>query len=96
MLLSEENFTRIVEEWNTNGREDRLEPMFGWLATSLPCYPDTINLKTMVHTRKIGISPYIELEPTAHPLAVEQQIGITLERVQNIAEEVCKINNELG
>lgn len=95
MSLSEANFTRTVEEWNINGREDRLEPMFGWLATSLPCYPETINLKTMVHTRRIEIRPYIELEPTDHPLAVEQRVGISLKRVQNIAEEVCKINNQL-
>ncbi len=28
----------------------------------------------------------IELEPTDHPLAVEQRVGITLARVQEIAE----------
>jgi hypothetical protein len=66
------------------GREQELEPMFGWLSTSIPCYPETINLKTMVHTRSVGVRPYIELEPTEHqhPLAIEQREGIAIERVK--------------
>jgi hypothetical protein len=42
----------------------------------------------MVHTREVGQRPRIELEPTDHPLAVEQRQGITRERVQEIAEIV--------
>jgi hypothetical protein len=42
----------------------------------------------MVHTRAVGVRPYIQLEPTDHPLAVEQRTGITLARVQEIAEMV--------
>lgn len=53
------------------GRERKLDPMFGWLSTSIPCYPETLELKTMVHTRSVGIRPYIELEPTNHPMAIE-------------------------
>ncbi len=40
----------------------------------------------MVHLWDDGIRPYIELEPTDHPLAVEQRTGITVERVQQIFE----------
>ncbi len=58
--------------------------MFGWLNSRLPLYPDTLNLKTNVHLRA-AIRPWIELESTDHPLALEQQEGITLERVQEIA-----------
>jgi Uncharacterized protein conserved in bacteria (DUF2199) len=47
-----------------------------------------VNLKTHVHTREVGRRPFIELEPTDHPLAVEQRDGITWERVQEIAEQV--------
>jgi hypothetical protein len=54
----------------------------------LPGYPDTLHLKTMVHTREPGRRPFIELDPTDHPLAVEQREGITWERVQEIAELV--------
>ncbi len=34
----------------------------------------------------VGQRPLIELEPTDHPLAAEQRAGITLARVQEIAE----------
>lgn len=50
---------------------------------------ETVSLKTMVHPRADGIRPYIELEPTDHPLAVEFREGITMERVQEIAEQLC-------
>jgi hypothetical protein len=85
--LSAKNFARACELWEQPGRE--AEPgYFGWLGTALPGYPDTVNLKTRVHTRAVGRRPLIELEPTDHPLAVEQREGITRERVQEIAELV--------
>lgn len=85
--LSAQNFKRAHELWTTPGRETE-PPYFGWLSTSLPCYPDTLHLKTHVHTREVGRRPFVELEPTDHPLAVEQRTGITWERVQEIAEMV--------
>lgn len=85
--LSEESMRRTLAHWKTPGREND-PPYFGWLSTSLPLYPETINLKTMVHTRSIGERPFIELEPTDHPLAVEQYEGIHWKRVQEIAESV--------
>lgn len=59
-------------------------PFFGWLNTWLKPYPDTIGLKTSVRLRDNGIRPSIELEPTDHPLAVEQRCGISIERVAEI------------
>ena len=85
--LSETNFARMSELWKTPGREQE-PPYFGWLSTQLPCYPNTINLKTHVHTRAVGERPLIEVEPTDHPLAIEQRDGIAWQRVQEIAEIV--------
>ena len=85
--LSRANFERATDLWHTPGREQE-PPYFGWLSTALPYEPDTVNLKTMVHTRPVGIRPYIEVEATDHPLAAEQRTGITWERVQEIAELV--------
>ncbi|MGW1029312.1 DUF2199 domain-containing protein [Streptomyces sp. NPDC002577] len=86
--LSQDNFARAVDLWDTPGRESE-GPYFGWLTTELPCYsPSTLNLKTNVHTRPVGQRPFVELEPTDHPLAVEQRTGITLDRVREIAEAV--------
>lgn len=81
---SETNFKRTIELLKTEGRESE-EPYFGWLSNNLHLYPDTTNLKTRVHTQPVGIVPTIELEPTEHPLAVEQRTGITLARVKEIA-----------
>lgn len=85
--LSEESFNRMSDLWETPGRESE-PPYFGWLCTRLPGYPDTISLKTQVHTRPLGERPFIELEPTDHPLAVEQRSGISLARARKIAESL--------
>ncbi|MEU9044493.1 MULTISPECIES: DUF2199 domain-containing protein [unclassified Kitasatospora] len=92
--LSRENFSRAADLWDTPGRESE-KPYFGWLTTELPIYaPSTINLKTNLRTRPIGQRPLIELEPTDHPLAVEQRTGITRERVREIAEAVLHSAND--
>ncbi|MFF9350768.1 DUF2199 domain-containing protein [Streptomyces sp. NPDC014734] len=86
--LSRTNFTRALDVWETPGRESE-QPYFGWLSTELGLYsPRTTNLRTNVHTRSIGRRPRIELEPTDHPLAMEQRTGITRDRVRAIAEAV--------
>src|SRR5438132_4339196 len=59
---------------------------FGWLSSRIQVYPDTLLLKARVHSRSVGVAPSIELEPTDHPLAVEQRIGIGLDRVREISE----------
>ena len=83
--LSRTSFLRATELWTTPGREGE-KPYFGWLNSAIPLYPDTLNLKTLVHTRPVGERPWVELEPTDHPLAVEQRNGITMARVVEIAE----------
>lgn len=89
--LSLPNFKRTLELWDQAGRESQ-PACFGWLSSTLPGYPQTINLKTMVHTRELGLRPRIELEPTDHPLAVEQREGISWLRIQEIAETVLHAN----
>ncbi|GAA1180075.1 hypothetical protein F4556_006312 [Kitasatospora gansuensis] len=83
--LSEPNFARMHDLWEDPEREQ--EPAyFGWLSTELPVYPEsTLLLKTHVHTRAVGTRPLIKLEPTDHPLAVEQREGITVARVHELA-----------
>jgi hypothetical protein len=65
-------------------KRSHLGPLFGWLNSRLTPYPDTANLKTRVHLRDDGIRPSIELEPTEHPLAVEQRDGISTVRVAEL------------
>jgi hypothetical protein len=80
--LSLKSFLRASELWTTPGREAE-PPYFGWLSTDLaPRYPSTLQLKTMVQTREVGLRPLITLEPTDHPLAVEQREGISRQRLE--------------
>jgi hypothetical protein len=81
--LSRKNFDTFLRLFNEEHRSHD-GPFFGWLSASLEGYPETENLKTMVHLRNRGQRPFIELEPTQHPLAVEQRSGITAERVGEI------------
>lgn len=76
-----ENFEKYVAEPDS----DAIGPFFGWLSNSLGFYePDTFLLKSYAHFRGKGLRPSIELEPTDHPLAVDQREGITLEKAWQI------------
>jgi hypothetical protein len=81
--LSEESFRRALELWTAPVIENE-PPKFGWLSNKISIYPDTLNLATHVHLRGGKLRPAIELEPTDHPLAVEQREGISLARVEQI------------
>ncbi|MFD6162279.1 DUF2199 domain-containing protein [Nocardia sp. NPDC060256] len=90
--VSKHNFDRMSELWEKPERAEE-PPYFGWLATELPLYePTTVDLETNLHTQPVGSRPLIELEPTDHPLAVEQRTGITLARVRSIAEQLLHAN----
>jgi len=81
--LSKDNFDRFLACFESQERS-HIGPFFGWLSAEFPFYPSAENLKTRVHLRNNGIRPYIELEPTDHPLALEQRNGISTDRVVEI------------
>lgn len=81
--LSEQSFKAWVKSFHEE-RRSHIGPFFGWLNAWIKPYPETMNLKTRVHLRDYGTRPYIELEPTDHPLAVEQRTGISVRRVAEI------------
>jgi hypothetical protein len=87
LSISRDSFARALEVWEQEGREHE-PPYFGWLNTSLKIYPNTLGLKARIHTRPKGLRPFVELEPTEHPLAIEQREGITWDRVYTIAAAV--------
>jgi hypothetical protein len=60
-------------------------PFFGWLCTRIAYYPEsTLLLKTRAHFRCGGLRPRIEVQPTDHALAIDQQEGITLAKAWEI------------
>lgn len=84
-----ENFQTYVENYES----DTIGPFFGWLANDLSCYREgTILLKTMAHFRGNKTRPFIEVEPTDHPLAVDQAEGISLERAWELVHRWLKPN----
>ena len=85
--LSEKSFDRVMELAEAEDVENE-PPFFGWLNTSLPLevYPETLSLKTNVYLRNNNLRPFVEIQPTEHPLAVEQQNGVSIKRVREIAE----------
>jgi hypothetical protein len=82
--LKKENFERFLALMEDPNRADE-PPYFGWLMSAIPGYPDTVTLKTHVHTRPGKLRPFVELEPTEHPLALEQWNGITVARARELA-----------
>lgn len=76
-----ENFLTYVE----NPESSEIGPFFGWLCTNIVFYEEaTLLLKTSAHFRGNGLRPIIEVERTAHPLAVDQQSGISLDKAWQI------------
>jgi len=81
--LSRENFERLIEKDSDPARIE-LPPMFSWLSSQIPEYPDTLNLKMYTHIQEPGSRPHFKLERGDHPLAIEYHHGITPERVREI------------
>jgi hypothetical protein len=70
-----ENF----EIYRTNPDTSSIGPFFGWLSNQLNVYtPSTVNLKAMAEYRGNGLRPKIIVEPTDHPVAIQQRDGISL------------------
>ena len=83
--LSPKDFVRTNELWRTEGRENE-PPYVGWLASEIFPYHNTANLKLRVQTMPVGRRPHFYIEDEEHPLGREQKDGITLARVQELAE----------
>lgn len=62
-------------------RNEEMAPTSGWLVNEMAHYHEpTFLLRARVHFSAGNERPTIELEPSDHPLAVEQRMGISLER----------------
>lgn len=80
--LSREKFTIYVDRFDAGAAGD--EDWFGWFSNRLKAYPDTLNLKCRVRPRTGRRRPRFVLEPTDHPLALEQASGISFDRLLEI------------
>lgn len=85
--LSEQSFERYTELFDDRARRAG-ESFFAWLCNPLPDYPDTMFLRTRLHVRAYPDRPRVELEPTDHPLAIDQRTGIARARAIELAERL--------
>lgn len=83
---------RACELWHSKGREIE-PPYFGWQQSALPYESTTLNLKTHLPTMAVGERPVIALEATDHPPSFEQRHGITMARVQQMAEVALHVGH---
>ncbi|MBX2827455.1 MAG: DUF2199 domain-containing protein [Flavobacteriaceae bacterium] len=84
--LSKANFD-LFEKVFDQKESDHIDPMFGWFSSWVwPFYEDSTNIKSRIHLRNDGVRPFIELEPTTHPLALAQKNGITKDILIEIYE----------
>jgi hypothetical protein len=81
--LSQENFENLLR-MDSDPKRVELPPMFSWLSSQIPDYPDTLSLKMYAHIQEPGTRPNFRLERTDHPLALEYHHGISPERVKAI------------
>ena len=87
--LSEASFARIGELLETEIRDNE-PPFFGWLCNELVRLSVNVRFEDQGSSRNKGVRPFVELEPTDHPLAVEQRKGIRLQRVEEIASMLLR------
>jgi hypothetical protein len=87
LSVSKESYARFGELFGEPTRPAG-ESFFGWLCNALPGYPDTQLLKTYLHVREYPARPWVELEPTDHPLAIDQREGLSPERAIALAERL--------
>lgn len=85
--LSEASFEHMCDRWEDADRSEDV-PYFGWLSSTVNGYPDTINLKLSVQSRAPGLVPLFTLEPTEHPLAVNQKNGISIQWWLELAHQI--------
>jgi hypothetical protein len=85
--LSEQSFLRMCNRWEAPDRAFD-PPYFGWLCSPIAVYPNTLHLRLSVQSRPPGLTPLFTVEPTEHPLALDQRNGISMERWHEIAHQL--------
>lgn len=81
--LSADNFKLYLDHFDDDAAI-ALGPWFGWFCNRLLGYPETLGLKAHVLPQDHRQRPSVTLEPTDHPLSVEQRQGITYDRLMEL------------
>ena len=77
----------VVELWNDPKIVEE-PPYFERLSNNIPICPSALDLKLRLRSKDVKDRPFFEFEQTDHPLVVEQRVGITQERIEEIAAQM--------
>lgn len=83
--VSAEAFRRYGDTWDDPVETDEY---CGWLCSKVSLYPDSLGLEAIARPQLNGQRPMITLEPSDHPLSVDCREGLTIERAQEMAEQL--------
>ncbi|MEX2274485.1 MAG: DUF2199 domain-containing protein [Actinomycetota bacterium] len=86
--LGAADLREVLGSWHDADRADG-PPLLSVLANDVLGFPASVGLGALLYPREVGTRPRIQLTPDEHPLVVAQRDGITIERVQQIAELVA-------
>ncbi|WP_081909383.1 DUF2199 domain-containing protein [Flavobacterium sp. ASV13] len=90
--ISEDNFCLRMDLWEDPNRVNQ-EPYFGWMQTNVPTYGETLSLKSIAIEQGLDLIPEIRMIEENHPLTIDQENGITLEKAISIVDEIMKIQH---
>ena len=85
--ISQDNFCKRMDLWNDPDRIKE-EPYFGWLNTHILTYGNTLNIKCIAIEQELGCIPDIVVTEENHPLTIDQQNGITMDKALDIVSEI--------
>ncbi len=81
--LSEASVAEYTAVYDDHARTEA-GPYFAWLSAAIPLYPDLDTVRACVNVRPLGMRPLITIEPSDHPLSVDQHQGITADRLAEV------------
>lgn len=87
--VSEDNFGIRMDLWEAPKRVNQ-EPYFGWLQTIVPNYGNTLNIKTIAIEQAVGLIPEIKVIEEDHPLAIDQENGITYKKALGTVDKILR------
>jgi hypothetical protein len=78
-----------MDLWNNPNRINH-KPYFGWLQSFVPTYGNTLNIKTRAFEREVGVIPAIQVIEDNHPLRIDQENGITYQKMIEIIDTIMR------
>lgn len=77
--IRKDDLKRYLQTWDEADENDAYS---GWCYNNLSLYPSTLGLKSLAHPRRDNVRPWLELEPSEHPLYLDWKNGLSIEQAK--------------